>query len=171
MLRVAGSSDATQIADLVNRAYRPAAYAGGWTHESHLVSGSRTSAEKVHALMTPQSPVLVLCEEAAIRACVHVQAYGEYVHIGLLATDPLFQNQGLGKRMLAYAEQFSLEHCRVSMLRILVLSSRPELLAFYERRGYTQSGELQPYPTAAEEVGKPIIEGLQVTELMKYQVI
>lgn len=43
----AGLADAEAITGLVNRAYRPAPGAEGWTHESALVSGSRINRENV----------------------------------------------------------------------------------------------------------------------------
>jgi hypothetical protein len=47
-----------------------------------------------------------------------------------------------------------------------VLSSRPELLAFYERRGYARTGEQAAYPVGAG-VGTPRSEALHVLSLEK----
>ena len=47
-----------------------------------------------------------------------------------------------------------------------VLSSRSELIAFYERRGYARTGEVSSY-TASAGIGKPIVDGLQVEMLVK----
>ena len=46
LLRQARPDDVAAIVDLVNRAYRPAAGASGWTHEAALVAGARTSAHR-----------------------------------------------------------------------------------------------------------------------------
>ena len=50
-LRIASAADAIAIADLVNRAYRPETGQAGWTHESGLVSGMRTSPDQVRAAL------------------------------------------------------------------------------------------------------------------------
>ena len=163
-LRIAAKADAQAIADLVNRAYRPAPHAAGWTHESHLVAGERTSAGQVRALFQPRSVILLLCSEANIVACVHLQGDSSGASIGMLATDPGLQAQGLGKRMLFQSERS--EQLGASLFRISVLSSRPELLAFYQRRGYVLTGEVEDYPLSAG-VGRPMVAGIQVLSLMK----
>ena len=165
-LRIAAKADAQAIADLVNRAYRPAPHAAGWTHESHLVAGERTSAGQVRALFQPRSVILLLCSEANIVACVHLQGDSSGASIGMLATDPELQAQGLGKRMLSHAENYAAERLGASLFRMSVLSSRPELLAFYQRRGYVLTGEVEDYPLSAG-VGRPRVAGIQVLSLMK----
>lgn len=164
--RTAVLSDATDIATLVNRAYRPEGEAKGWTHEGALVSGPRTSPANVADLLTGTSRVLVLCREDKILACVQIELRGPVAYIGMLASDPTIQDQGLGKQMLAHAENFAMSYPAVLQLRMLVLSSRPELLAFYLRRGYVQTGEVLDYPVAAG-IGQPAVPGLHVLALHK----
>lgn len=165
-LRVASEADASEIAALVNRAYRPASSERGWTHEANLVSGERTSVEQVLSLFGPQSAILVLQEKAEILGCVYVQAAGVHAYIGMLATHPGRQAQGLGKQLLSHAEQYASEHYGVSGFKMSVLSSRAELIAFYERRGYVRTGETEEYPLSAG-VGTPLVEGLQILVLCK----
>ena len=164
--RLAALSDAKEIAALVNKAYRPEGETRGWTHEGELVSGPRTSAANVAQLIGGQSHVLVLCRDEKILACVQVELRGSTAYIGMLAADPTIQNQGLGKQMLAHAEHFAMSHPEVLQLRMMVLSSRPELLDFYLRRGYMQTGEIHEYPTAAG-IGQPVVPGLHVLALVK----
>jgi len=65
-----------------------------------------------------------------------------------------------------HAEQYATAHFNASVFEMSVLSSRPELLAFYQRRGYVCTGEIEDYPVAAG-VGQPIIDGIQVVALSK----
>jgi GNAT superfamily N-acetyltransferase len=162
----ATEAHAQEIAALVNRAYRPGAGVHGWTHEAGLVDGERTSAAQVLALFDTQSAILLMRTAAAIVACVHVQGGAGGAHIGMLATDPALQAQGLGKRMLAYAEAYAVTRFAPASLRMSVLSGRPELLAFYERRGYALTGETGDYPVAAQ-VGQPRVAGIAVLTLEK----
>ena len=166
ILRIASKSDASEIAALVNKAYRPSPHERGWTHEADLVTGQRTSSEQVLSLFAPKSSILVLCQRSAIVACVHLQGGQSSVYIGMLATEPASQAQGLGKQMLFHAEQYAVEHFNATVFQMSVLSSRPELIAFYERRGYVRSGDVEEYPVSAG-VGQPMVEGLQVEALVK----
>jgi ribosomal protein S18 acetylase RimI-like enzyme len=165
-LRVACEADAEEITTLVNRAYRPSPQDAGWTHEANLIAGERTTIDQVRCLFREQSTILLLCLAQKIVACVHVQAGQSGATIGMLATDPTMQAQGLGKQMLLHAEAYATEHCAASVFKMSVLSSRPELLAFYERRGYSLTGEVEEYPTLAG-VGQPMVAGIQVLSLIK----
>jgi ribosomal protein S18 acetylase RimI-like enzyme len=165
-LRVARAADAKEIATLVNKAYRPSPQGAGWTHEANLVAGERTTTEQVLSLFHEQSAILLLCLGLTIVACVHIQGGQSSARIGMLATSPAMQAQGLGKQMLFYAEAYALAHFGASEFKMSVLSSRPELLAFYERRGYVLTGEAEEYPLSAG-VGQPIVAGIQVLSLVK----
>lgn len=158
--------DAGKIATLVNRAYRPSVPDRGWTHEANLVLGQRTTEEQVLSLDCSRSSILVLCQDTNIVACVHVKCGENSADIGMLATDPNHQMQGLGKRILNFAEQHALEKFGITSFRMYVLSSRAELIAFYERRGYVRTGEVSSYPASAG-IGEPIIDGLKVEILVK----
>lgn len=165
-LRVACKADAKEISALVNRAYRPSLQDAGWTHEANLVAGERTTPEQVLSLFHEQSTILLLCLGPKIVACVHVQGDQSGAYIGMLATDPTKQAQGLGKQMLLHAEAYAIEYFEASVLKMSVLSSRPELLAFYERRGYVLTGEVEEYPLLAG-VGQPMVAGIHVLSLAK----
>lgn len=165
-LRIACEADAREIAVLVNKAYRPSLQEAGWTHETDLVAGDRTTAKQVMALFRERSVILMLCAGQKIAACVHVEENQSVAYIGMLATDPKLQTQGLGKQLLLQAEKYALENFQAQIFKIAVLSSRPELLAFYERRGYALTGEIDEYPLHAN-VGQPIVAGIQVLSLAK----
>jgi GNAT superfamily N-acetyltransferase len=162
----AGDADAEEIAALVNRAYRPGEDGRGWTSERGLVGGMRTSPEQVRALAGARSAILVMRCAAAICACVHVEAHGELAHIGMLATEPGAQAQGIGKLMLAAAEAFAASEFDAAAFRMSVLSGRDALLAFYLRRGYRASGTTTEFPLDAG-VGRPVADGLTLIELLK----
>jgi len=165
-LHVACEADAKEIAALVNKAYRPTSQYAGWTHEANLIAGERTSTEQVRSLLHLQSTILLLRLGQEIVACVHVQNSQSGAYIGMLATNPAMQAQGLGKQMLRHAEAYAIDHYDVSVLKISVLTSRPELLAFYERRGYVLTGQVEEYPVSAG-VGQPRIAGIQLLSLEK----
>lgn len=166
-IRQSHAGDVPSIAALVNQAYRPDAAAAGWTHESALVAGARVSASQVAEMIAGKGVVLLACEGPHIVGCVHVEeADNGACAIGMLATLPSQQNRGLGKRLLAAAEAWAVTHYAATAFKMSVLSARPELLAYYERRGYYRTGVVTAYPLDAD-VGTPLTADLQVLELRK----
>ncbi|MBP5986777.1 MAG: GNAT family N-acetyltransferase [Azonexus sp.] len=165
-LRSASELDAGKIALLVNRAYRPLPHERGWTHEADLVTGRRTTEEQVLSLFCSQSSILVAHQDAEIVACVHVKASECSAEIGMLAIDPGYQTKGLGKLMLECAERHAMEQFGATVFNISVLSSRLELIAFYERRAYIRTGQTMAYPVSAG-VGEPMVDGLRVETMTK----
>jgi GNAT superfamily N-acetyltransferase len=158
--------DAEAIADLVNQAYRPAPGQAGWTHEAALVDGPRIATAQLRTLLQdPAHHVLVMRQGPLLLACVQVSRAADAVWIGMLATAPQQQTRGLGKQMLAAAEALAIQQHGATVLQMAVLSSRPELLAFYQRRGYALTGAVSDYPLDAG-VGTPLRD-LQVLELRK----
>ena len=84
----------------------------------------------------------------------------------MLATEPDLQAIGLGKQMLGHAERYAQSLFAAILARMHVLSSRSELLQFYQRRGYVCTGEIDGYPVGAG-FGEPLVDGLQVVVLAK----
>lgn len=164
--RLAVKADIKAIVDLVNVAYRPAPHLQGWTHESNLVTGDRTSPQQVEKLLTTDSCVLLVLLNGEIAGCANVKRLGTTCQIGMLATHPRVQNQGIGHQMLNHAEQFAAESCHAKRIEISVLAGRPELLAFYERRGYFSEGLPEPYPSG-QGFGVAINAGLGILRLKK----
>ena len=166
----ASITDAERIVSLVNQAYRPDASLTGWTHEAELVSGKRTSTQQVRALFKDNSTILVMRDKDCVVACVHIERFGYISHIGMLATSPSVQGMGIGKHMLAAAESLATNKYAATRLKMSILSSRPELLAYYNRRGYVLTGNIAPYPIEAA-VGVPTRKDLHVLELHKQSII
>lgn len=82
--------------------------------------------------------------------------------LGLFAVDPAAQGAGLGGRLLE-AQAASLAADGVDLLMIQVLQSRPELHRWYERHGFTGTGQAVPFAGDAallkvEGLGMDIME-------------
>ena len=152
-IREAIPGDAPQIARLVNAAYRPHPGAEGWTHESDIVAGERTSTQQVEEALG-SSVVFVGLRGSAIVACIQVARKGIEAHIGMLAVEPSLQGAGFGDAMLAHAEAYALSSFGAEQFVLVVVSDRTELIEFYRRRGYEDSGQRLPYPIG-RGVGTP----------------
>jgi GNAT superfamily N-acetyltransferase len=166
--RIARKSDADAIAQLVNNAYRPEPNATGWTHEAHLVSGSRTHAGHITKLLgRPDSVILVGLKKSELVACAHIEKAQSHSRIGMLAVCPLRQGLGLGKQMLTHAEKYAHACFNSEKFILQVISARSELIAFYLRRGYQKTGEILAFPHSAD-VGTPITPDIHLEILEKY---
>ena len=89
------------------------------------------------AELARQGEVWVLGDPAV--ACMVLTAQPGRLHLGKLAVEPALQGRGVGRLMVAWAE----ERARVLGLAVLELETRVELvenLAFYEKLGFVEVG-------------------------------
>ena len=96
-------------------------------------------------------------------------------YIGMFAVLPEQQGKGVGHQILQAAETFakhrlqsdlSISDNKNSRLTMSILSHRPELLAYYERRGYQLSGHKIAFPNDGNN-GEPKRDDLELLELEK----
>lgn len=162
-------SDVPALHALVERAYRGETARAGWSHEADLLTGPRTSeAELSGFLADPSKRLLCWRDEGAIRACVLLtDKGGGLAYLGMLTVDPALQGEGLGKRLLAAAEDHVREEMRANRLEMQVFDRRRELLSFYERRGYRPTGERRPFPYAEWPQAGALFEDLEFLVLEK----
>ena len=100
-----------------------------------------------------------------INACIAIKKLNDIAYIGSFAVHPQLQNAGLGKTVLALGEQYAVKLYKPKYFAMSVVSSRYELIEYYERRGYQRTGKISPYPTGLN-VGVPRKE-LFMEELIK----
>lgn len=165
-IREATIEDAANIASLVNAAYRPQPGAEGWTHESGLVEGDRISPEQVRKTLI-DSKILLGLHDSEIVACVQIEKKDDEAYIGMFAVAPSSQALGLGKIMLREAEKYAESSFGAVRLMLLVVSAQTDLLQFYLRRGYEETGQKVAYPVD-KDVGKPRNGNLELTQLCKH---
>ena len=140
---------------LVNSAYRGESSRAGWTTEADLLDGIRTDEDSLLAMIeNPHATVLVCKDEAgSLAGCVYLEQLGRSLYLGMLTVSPLLQAKGIGKQLLYTAEDFA--HSKgCTTIQMTVISLRAELIAWYERHGYHQTGEREPFPTE-ERFGIP----------------
>lgn len=131
-----------------NAAYRVGG-ARAWTTEAHLVTGARvTEIGLVDAIARDGSVMLVAERKVGIVGCVHVaravDAAAECV-LGMLSVDPAEQAVGVGRALVAEAERVVRRTFGARVMSMRVITDRPELLAWYERRGYRRTGIVVPF--------------------------
>lgn len=129
-IRIAEPGDARALAALISLAYRV---------EDFFKIGDRTNEADVLARMERASFLILENEAGTLAGCVYVDVRGDTGYFGMLSIDPSRQGQGLGRRLVAAAE----DHCRNAGCRVMeleVVNLRTELPPFYRRFGYVESG-------------------------------
>jgi len=156
--------DTTIINSLINQAYRGQE---GWTRETEIVEGDRSSVEDVKKLIeNPKTHFFVVTINGSVAACICVEEKENQVYIGTFAVSPAFQNQGVGKQVLHLVEKYAVNQLGSKKIVMVVISQREELISFYERCGYRRTGEISEYPLHLN-VGIPTAEGLTIECLEK----
>ena len=166
-MRGATVADVPALHVLIERAYRGDAARAGWTHEADLIGGQRTDVAQLAAMLAePGTTILLAEEDGALAGCVLVADRGEAAYLGMLTVDPARQGRGLGDRLTRAAE----DHARVlgrARIEMKVIRQRPELIAYYERRGYKDSGHREPFPYGDPAIGVPVRADLEFVILIK----
>ena len=166
--RGATADDTGAVVALVESAYRGASSRVGWTTEADLLDGQRTDPDDVLSSITGADSVVVLAEdEGALVACCHVQRRGSRCYFGMFAVDPTQQGRGLGKQVMAYAEELSRTRWGSTVMEMTVIRQRTDLITFYERHGFADTGRRSPFPYGDERFGLPRRDDLEFTLLEK----
>jgi ribosomal protein S18 acetylase RimI-like enzyme len=165
----ATSADVAPIVALVNSAYRGEASRRGWTTEEHLVGGQRTDEARIALdIGTPGQVILLLREGSALCGCVMLEDKPDRTcYLGMLTVRPELQASGIGRRLLAAGEAWAAEHFGSQYVEMTVVELRGELIAWYERRGYRQTGEIRPFPYEDQRFGLPKRDDLRFVVLRR----
>lgn len=143
----ASPQDIPELLRLVNGAYRGESSKQGWTTEAHLLEGTiRTDAATLESILAQPAARILKYPGAGgrIEACVYLHPQEQGLYLGMLTVEPGLQGGGIGKKLLAAAEDFARANgCRCIFMK--VFSARTELVAWYERHGYRPTGEVIPY--------------------------
>lgn len=168
-LEEATPDDIPVLKALVERAYRGDSARAGWSHEADLLTGPRTSPEELAEIIAdPARHLLVARDDGTIRACVLLWEKGDgRVYLGMLTVDPALQGSGMGKRLLAAAEDHARSALHADRMEMQVFDRRRELLAFYDRRGYRPTGERRPFPYAEWPQAGAVVDDLEFIVLEK----
>ncbi len=169
-LREATLDDAAALHRLIERAYRGEAARGGWTHESDLLDGQRTDEAAIRETLRASDHRILIALDGtdALIGCVQISDLGDGLgYLGLLSVDPDCQAAGIGKQLIAAAEARATALFGAERIELTVIRQRPELIAYYERRGYALTGETRPFPYGDERFGLPQLSDLAFVVLQK----
>jgi ribosomal protein S18 acetylase RimI-like enzyme len=147
--------DADELNQLVNSAYRGDSSRIGWTTEADLLDGTRTDAAQIAGLIrAPGTTILKYVADGKIDACVELITEGSKLYLGMLTVRPLLQGRGIGKVLLAAAEAYAAQHSCTAIF-MTVITVRKELIDWYIRHGYSDTGQRRPFAFTDPRNGQP----------------
>lgn len=166
--RTATLQDVANIVELVQSAYRGDSSRNGWTTEADFLDGTRTDTEEVSDIIQAADNVILLGQHHnQLLASVHIQKQNEAAYLGMFAVHPALQNAGLGKALLAEAENLARHLWQSRRMQMTVITLRHELIAWYERRAYLRTGIHKPFPYGIARYGAPRRDDLLLEVLEK----
>lgn len=155
MISTATIEDVSVLNNLVNSAYRGESSKKGWTTEADLLGGIRTTEEGLaETIKKSDTFILKYTEANQILACMMLVQKANSLYLGMLTVSPDLQGNGIGKKLLKSAEVFAQEN-GIFKIEMTVISVRSELIAWYERHGYSKTGETKPFPMNDPNFGEP----------------
>lgn len=102
----------------------------------------------VTRITTPESAILLAFDENDVQLIASVEVAkrtADLARLGMLAVDQRYQRGGLGRRILHHAEEHCARTWGVKKTGLNALSTRGELMLWYERCGYRKTGEAAPF--------------------------
>jgi ribosomal protein S18 acetylase RimI-like enzyme len=151
----ASIADVPAICALVNSAYRGDTSRKGWTTEADLLDGIRIDEAMLEEHLSDKNSTILKCidDKNDVIGCVYLKKQDERLYLGMLTVSPQLQAKGLGKKLLQASEEKAKEKGCNSIV-MTVITTRKELIDWYKRHGYKETGERQPFPSN-ERFGKP----------------
>jgi GNAT superfamily N-acetyltransferase len=143
-MRFAEESDLPALMALINEAFKV---------EAFFIVRDRLTPEETLAYFR-KGRFLLSEEDGALRGVVYVEMRGDRSYLGLLSVDPSLQKSGLGRRLMAAAEEFAREMGSHHM-DLTVVNLRTELPPFYRKLGYTEDGTEPIRPDMVPRITQP----------------
>jgi GNAT superfamily N-acetyltransferase len=128
-IRGASHADVEALTHLINTAF---------VVERVVFDGDRVDANEVRAYMR-KGRFLVAEDSTDLVGCVYVELREHRAYLGLLSVDPPRQGSGLGRQLVIAAEDFA-RKAGAHTMDLRVISARAELLPFYRKAGYEETG-------------------------------
>lgn len=111
---------------------------------------SWTAARVARHMNHPDCVALVARSRARLAGFALMHIGDELAHLNLLAVDPAFQRQGIGRRLIDWLER-SASVAGAFVVNLEVRARNPVALLFYRSLGYTEAGRLPRYYCGRED--------------------
>jgi len=156
LLSIATSTEELRlVAHLVNRAYRGDSARLGWTHEADLLAGTRVDVSLLEEEFQRGVTYVLGWIDDMLVACYHFEQKSKQVaYVGMITVEPTLQAAGLGKRLIEDAISRS-KSLGCAQLSLTVMEDRKELIAYYQRRGFSLTGAGEDFNPQDTRYGIP----------------
>lgn len=160
-IQPSSEEDIPELLALVHSAYRGEGSKIGWTTEADILDGTRISEATMKRYIEKKNAVFLKYQESSqspeeedqILGCVFLEKVVKKdelkCYLGLLTVSPHFQSKGIGKQLLQFANEWARNQGCAS-LYMSVISCRHELIKFYKKYGFIETGEKEPFHTEPE---------------------
>jgi GNAT superfamily N-acetyltransferase len=143
-IRFATEPDLPNLMALINQAFKV---------EAFFIEGDRLSPEDTRAYFK-KGRFLLADENSALAGVIYVELRSDRSYFGLLSVNPDLQKTGLGRRLIAAAEEFARE-MGAHHMDITVVNLRTELPPFYRKLGYIDDGTAPVRPDMIPRLHQP----------------
>lgn len=148
MITKATAEDISVLNTLINSTYRGESSKKGWTTEANLLDGLRTTEDELNkTIKNTKNTILKFTESNQIVGCVLLIEKELQLYLGMLTVSPNKQNSGIGKKLLKQAEIHA-SQLGLPKIVMTVISVREELINWYKRNGYMDTGAREPFPVS-----------------------
>jgi GNAT superfamily N-acetyltransferase len=170
--RIAILSDCESLNLLVNSGFRGESSCQGWTTEDALVGGQRIDVQMLADMINDNTSVILVFFhpiKKMLIGCVYLKHKSaiKTAYLGILTVRPDLQTQGYGKFIMSVAENYVVNNWNVEYIEMTVIIHRTELIAYYNRRGYSNTGRREPFPIHDIRCGIPKRTDLEFCVLQK----
>lgn len=147
--RMATPADAAQLQELVQSAFRAEDSRERWTGDTELSKKFHVGVDEimVNINKTDSATLMATNDSGVLVGSLEVSKRGnDLARLSMLAVDHRHHRGGIGHQVLAHAEDYCRREWGVKKLGLNALSTREELIAWYERCGFRKTGDLSPFP-------------------------
>ncbi len=146
-IAAATPADVPALKTLLEAAYRGVSARQGWNHEADILDDERIGTGELETMLADVAVTILTARNGDdLIGCVAVtRKDAALAYLGMLCVAPTLQSSGLGRRLLDAAEDLARNE-GVAAMEMTVIDIRDALIAWYERRGYSFTGETRPFP-------------------------
>ncbi|KAF5552349.1 n-acetyltransferase GNAT family [Fusarium napiforme] len=159
--RVATEDDAPRLQELIEAAFRFRDAHIDWVGSPELAEAFSIEVSVIVDRITSKDSKFLVASDTPkgpIIGCVNVMRKApDYGRLCLLAVDPTLQRGGLGKKLVAYGEEYLMKDFGVGKIGLNALHTRKGLIKWYEKLGYVRTGEMTTIPREWMESATPIV--------------
>lgn len=98
-------------------------------------------------MLNESNSMILLVENGEdLQGCVYLEKQDDELYLGMLTVLPKLQGKGLGAELMMGAEE-NAKNLGCKKIKMTVITIRDTLIAYYNRKGYADTGERKAFPT------------------------